>query len=153
MMYTYNERKEVVRMTKTIKKDGSVKYEGAHRTIITGSELTIDTPDYVVWESTHELYPFIFTSDSDWTVNVCAYMPSGYQIVGDSCAQVFVAGQTKALEFRVVETGSPEPNLKATIKASHKGKTQTLNVDVPGKRLAKGKCNFFCRLVNLLTGK
>ncbi|MBI4628441.1 MAG: tandem-95 repeat protein [Candidatus Rokubacteria bacterium] len=105
-------------------------FRGGSKTVMTGSVLEMIAPDSAIWEGTSSIYPFIFTSDSNWTVDVCAQVPAGYSIVGvydesgnlissTNCAQTFVAGQTKIMAFEVVETSSPEPSLDAelTIKA------------------------------------
>jgi len=136
---------------KTLKKDGSIQFTGGSKLVITGSYLEIIHPEAAIWESSSYVYPFIFTSDSDWSVDVCAQIPSGYKIVGvydelgnllssSECAQTFVAGQTKVVAFDVLETGSPEPNFKATLKVKGpKGKVHALDLNIPGKRVAKGK--------------
>ncbi|MFC1696699.1 right-handed parallel beta-helix repeat-containing protein [Nanoarchaeota archaeon] len=72
---------------------------------VKGSYLEIIQPDYVIWSGTEELYPFIFISDSDWTVDVCLEVPEGYEPI-EGCLETFVAGETKVLQFRVVEVGS-----------------------------------------------
>ncbi len=86
---------------------------------ITGSYLEILQPDYIIWSGTEELYPFIFTSDADWTVDVCLYVPEGYRPV-DQCLQTFVTGETKVLQFRVVEVGSVPGDTDITFDLSHK---------------------------------
>jgi hypothetical protein len=110
------------------------EYRGGSKMVVTGSILEIITPESAVWEGTGSIYPFIFTSDSNWSVDVCASVPTGYEIVGvydangnlvesSECAQTFVSGETKAVAFEVVETGSPEPSLDATLTmTSPKGK-------------------------------
>jgi len=107
-------------------------------------------PDFAVWEdiAAGYVYPFIFTSDSDWTVDVCAQISTGYRIVGvydengnlvsdARCSQAFVSGETKALAFEVVETGSPEPRLNARLRLRHHGRVNVLDLDVPGIRIAQ----------------
>lgn len=137
-------------VVKVIKKDGSVQLSGGSKTVVTGSYLEVVHPDFAVWEDAAAgyVYPFIFTSDSAWTVDVCAYVPTGYAIVGvydengnlisDSrCTQTFVAGETKVVAYEVVEVGSPEPRLDARLKVKHQGKVTTLDLSVPGIRKAK----------------
>jgi len=132
---------------KTLKKDGSVQFTGGSKVVVTGSFLEIVYPNNVVWETTSFVYPFIFTSDSDWSVDICAQIPTGYKIVGvydeygnlittSSCAQTFVAGQTKVVAFDVLETGSPEPTLTARFKLTHNGKTTPLTLETKGIRMA-----------------
>ena len=122
---------------KVIKKDGSVEYRAAQQAIITGSKLEIIYPDFTVWDGGTELYPFIFTSDDNWTVDVCLQVPTGYKVSGGSCDQVFVKDETKTLFFEAIETSSPEPNFKLTIKAKHDGETTKLTKKLAGKRITK----------------
>jgi hypothetical protein len=101
---------------------------------ITESVLEITYPESVQWDGTEFLYPFIFASDSDWQVDVCASVPQGYRIVGSPCVQLFVANETKVIFFDVIDVGSPEPHLQVRGNVRHKGKTQPLSLNVPGLR-------------------
>ena len=101
---------------------------------ITGSVLEITYPEFVEWDGTEFLYPFIFTSDSDWQVDVCGTVPQGYRIVGSPCLQLFLANETKVIFFDVRETGSPEPHLRVHGSVRHRGRAQPLDLDVPGRR-------------------
>ncbi len=78
-----------------------------NKTVVTGSYLEIVGLEYAIWDEgiANYVYPFIFTSDSDWTLDVCAEVPVGYQIVGvfdengelisnSRCAQTIVANET-----------------------------------------------------------
>jgi hypothetical protein len=104
-----------------------------------GSLLEITYPDSVVWDGTAFSYPFIFTSDSDWEVDICGDVPQGYRIVSDKCVQLFVANETKVIFFDVIDFQSPEPNLKLHGHVKHNGKTKQFDADVPGLRKAKGR--------------
>jgi hypothetical protein len=116
-------------------KDGVFKeYRGGRMTVVEGSVLEVIEPESAVWDGNSSIYPFIFTSDSNWSVDVCAKVPAGYRIVGvydtngnltqsSECVQAFVNGETKTMAFEVLETGSPEPSLNATLSLkSPKGK-------------------------------
>jgi hypothetical protein len=117
------------------------EYRGGSKIVVTGSILEVIAPDSSVWEGTSSIYPFVFTSDSNWSVDVCASVPSGYNIVGvydengnlvpsSNCVQTFVSGQTITVAFEVVETGSPEPSLTSTLTmTSPKGKKVGLTVE------------------------
>ncbi|MEK7106129.1 MAG: hypothetical protein AAB895_02110, partial [Patescibacteria group bacterium] len=84
-----------------------------------------------------------------WTVDVCAEVPEGYNIVGvydengdlvsqADCVQTFVAGQTKVIAFEVIETGSPEPTLSVNLKAAHgKKAVKELKLESKGVRKAQ----------------
>ncbi len=129
----------------TVKTDGTLNIASARQQKITGSLLTILYPEESVWDAERQLYPFIFTSDSAWNVDVCAEVPVGYQIVGaynengdlitdSSCTQTFVTGETKVVAFEVVDIGSPEPVLGALLTVEHEGKVTEVDVEVPGVR-------------------
>ncbi|MFC1600018.1 right-handed parallel beta-helix repeat-containing protein [Patescibacteria group bacterium] len=72
-----------------------------------GSNLWVFEPLEVIWEGTTEIYPFVFESDSDWTVDVCVSVPEGYEIVApEACVQTFVANEIKNIDFVVQEVGT-----------------------------------------------
>ena len=109
-------------------------YRGGSKMVVTGSILEMIVPESAIWEGTQSVYPFIFTSDSAWTVDICAQVLPGYSIVGvydangnliasTTCVQTIVANETKIVAFEVKEVGSPEPKLSATLTLkSPKGK-------------------------------
>ncbi len=140
---TYNLGFEITPATATnyvensyFSRDSKGNYHGARKQTITGSILEILSPDYSLWMGNQEVYPFILISDSDWTVDVCLDAPSGYKVVnGEPCTQVIMANEMKVIEFTVADVGSPEPNMKARIKAVHKGKTTNLKQDLKGFRV------------------
>ncbi len=129
-----------LRLVKIIGKYGSVKYEAGNRQIIIGSELNVISADYVVWENNQELYPFILTSDSNWTVDVCINAPAGYIIAGimdidgnilstTECMQTFVEGESKVILFELAATGTTTsaasaPDVTATITGTPEGEAQ-----------------------------
>ena len=132
---------------KVIKKDLTVQLGKGSKRVVTGSYLEIVHPEDTVWESSTSgyVYPFIFTSDSTWSVDVCAQVPVGYAIVGvydaagnlvstTDCVQTLVAGETKVAAFDVVEVGSPKPTLDAILTVRHEGKVTEVEIEVPGVR-------------------
>jgi len=129
-----------------------VQYADAGKMVYTGSYLEIVYPTFTLWDEgqTKYVYPFVMKSDSDWSLDVCAAVPQGYQIVGvydidgalmasAACVQAMVAGETKVVAFEVVDLQSPPPHLKAKLKIKHKGKTYNDELDIPGKRKGKDK--------------
>ncbi|MBI3327244.1 MAG: hypothetical protein HYZ81_11155 [Nitrospinae bacterium] len=117
---------------------------------IRGSRIRRRPARFTIWEEglTRDVYPFILTGDSDGTVDVCAAVPVGYQIVGiydadgklaasSQCAQAGVAGDTKIVAFSVEDLQSPPPHLNAKLTIRHKGKKLNDQVDVPGHRQGK----------------
>ena len=126
-----------------IKNPSGVNAAGSRQ--VSGSVLEIVYPEAAAWDvgTSSYVYPYIFTSDSQWTVDVCVQIPSGYTIkgyydnnwnfvAGGSCTQAFVAGEAKVIAFDVAQTGSPkEFDVVGKIKAKHNGKTQNVDVRTP----------------------
>lgn len=116
-------------------KPASIQLLPADDTLLTGSLLTITFPDVALWEEgvNNYVYPYIFASDSEWTVNVCLSVPTGYSIAGvydangnfvgtTNCSQTFVAGETKVMAFVVEKVGSPPKfKVEASLNAKRKG--------------------------------
>jgi hypothetical protein len=146
---------------KTYAKGGAITYNPGEKTVVLGSTLEIIRPQYTIWENTRELYPFIFTSDSEWTIDVCMYMPQGYsiasvidsdgnEILGVNCTQAFIENETKTLLFTLVETGSPEPDVSAELTLTNPhGVASVVSLDIPGKRI---QAPFDMMLAALLIG-
>jgi hypothetical protein len=110
----------------------------------TGSELWVYQPDYIIWDGTEEYYPFVFESDSDWTVDVCVTAPEGYEPEdGVDCLQSFVQGEVKSILFHLVEVGSVPGKTKVKMKLKSpegKVKYQWSEVGIKmSKNLAKKK--------------
>ena len=119
--------------------------------MLRGSYLATISPEYDVWEDVAAgyVYPFIFISDSNWTVDLCAQVLPGYRIVGvydvngdlvsnAHCVHTLVTGETKVLAFEVIDVGSPEPRLTATLRArSPHGQLTEIILSVPGIRVAE----------------
>lgn len=134
-----------LRIIKLIRRNGSVKFVGGFKTIVTGSQLDVYHPEYTIWEGDQELYPFMYTSEEDWDVNVCMYVPEGYNLVGvlddnenvvstSDCVNAFVAGESKVFLFEVADVGSPEPEMAFKLKTKHKGKVRKIKIKTSGIR-------------------
>jgi len=133
------------------KKDGLIQYSGGKKTVVTGSILEVVYPDTALWEDgvNSYVYPYIFTSDSDWVANLCMYLPEGYEVAGiydeasnlvttDSCTQTFVSGETKIAAFEVIDVGSPKKfNVDVLLDTKHNGKTKKLTLSTESKILEK----------------
>jgi hypothetical protein len=122
--------KKLFQILKVFRKGVFLEFRGGKKILVTGSLLEVITPESAIWEGTQSVYPFIFISDSDWTVDVCANVPEGYDIVGvydengelipsADCIQTFVTNESKTVAFEVQEIGSPEPRLDATLDIEH----------------------------------
>ncbi|GAB4448753.1 MAG: hypothetical protein Kow0031_31280 [Anaerolineae bacterium] len=138
------------RLIRVIKKNGAIRYQGGRRTVLTGSYLEIISPEYATWDEseTSYIYPYIFTADSDWAVDVCAEVPAGYEIVGvydaegnlvstAECVQTIVANETRVVAFEVQDLQSPPPHLNAEFKILHKQQLHEFQLETPGHRQGK----------------
>jgi hypothetical protein len=134
-----------LRILKQIRKSGDVKFVAGLRTIVTGSELDVYHPEYTIWEGQQELYPFVYTSDQDWEVDVCMHVPEGYRLVGvlddnedvvsaTNCVHAFVAGESKVFLFEVEDLQSPEPDVSFSLTTKHNGKVKKLKRNIGGIR-------------------
>lgn len=132
---------------KVFKKGVFQEYRGGNKMVVTGSVLEVIIPESAVWEGTQSLYPFIFASDSDWQIDVCAKVPEGYRLVGvydesgslissAQCLQTGIANETKVIAFEVEEIASPEPSFVGTLKITRKGKVTPIAVKVSDIRKA-----------------
>lgn len=107
----------------------------------TGSELLIIEPEYVEWDGTEELYPFVFESVGDWEVTTSVAPPEGF--VADSTALAEdVNAEVEAVQFKITDVGSEWVATGVLHEVRHKGKTEKIRskVDVKlSKKLAKKK--------------
>lgn len=106
-----------------------------------GSLLLITEPEYVEWDSTQELYPFVFESIGDWDITTSVAPPEGFETDFKSIdAQVI--NEMEAVQFTVTDVGSSWKETKVKYKIKHKKKTQTLESKIGikvSKKLAKEK--------------
>ncbi len=132
----------------------SLQYQGGGSKTVTGSALTIIYPTDAVWsaDAMDFLYPFYLQSDSDWSVDVCSQVPTGYAVAGDydasgtfvantSCTQTGVANEIKTIAFDVAKTGSPKEFDvigKFKVKGPH-GKVEQFDIPVHSRIKEKSK--------------
>lgn len=91
----------------------------------TGSELLIHEPEFMIWDSTQELYSFVFESIGDWGVNVSVAPPEGFVADNDSLS-TDVSNETESLQFTITDIGSRWEETGVTYKIKHKGKTEII---------------------------
>lgn len=104
-----------------IKADG--KKVAAKRTKYTGSEIEIVEPEYIIWNSTEEAYPYIMESQDSWGVEVSITPPEGYVADYDNLTET--TPEYKAVQFTVSEVGSvPDGTDVEMMLTDHKGKKQ-----------------------------
>jgi len=110
-------------------------------TLKTGSLLFIIEPEYVEWDGTAELYPFIFESVGDWSLKTSIAPPAGfvsnYQYLAER-----VNSTTEAVQFTIADLGGAWVATGVTHEIRHKGKTVTVKSKIGvklSKRLAEKK--------------
>jgi hypothetical protein len=106
-----------------------------------GSELLIIEPEYVEWDGTEELYPFIFESVGDWTVSTSVSPPEGFVSDNDSLTEE-VNSDLKAVQFTITDVGSEWVATGVTHEIKHKKKKEKIKSKVGvklTKKLAKEK--------------
>lgn len=122
-----------------VKADG--KKVPGKTTKITGSELLIIEPEYVEWDGTQELYPFIFESVGDWTVTTSVAPPEGFVADKTSLTEK-VNNELEAVQFVITDVGSKWVPTDVKYVTKHKKKTKTIKSKVGvklSKKLAKKK--------------
>lgn len=102
---------------KTTKKNGSVLY--------------IIEPEYIEWDSTEELYPFIFDSVGDWGVTVNVEPPEGFISDHDSLSAE-INSEYVALQFTLTDMGSCwYCGTGIDMEISHNGSTEHIKRNIP----------------------
>jgi hypothetical protein len=104
-------------------------------TKLTGSLLLITEPEYIAWDSSQELYPFVFETIGDWGVTVTIAPPEGF-VADYSSLSTRVIDTAAAVQFSVKDVGSRWVETGVTFTITHKKKVQTLK-DKIGIKLSK----------------
>jgi hypothetical protein len=96
---------------------------------VTGSELWIIEPEYVEWNGTQELYPFLFESVGAWTVTTSVRPPEGF-VADQSSLTTEVNTTLTAAQFTITNVGSKWVDTGVTHQLTHKGKKETVKSHV-----------------------
>ncbi|MEK7546060.1 MAG: hypothetical protein AAB554_03200 [Patescibacteria group bacterium] len=98
----------------------------------TGSLLYVIEPEYIEWNQTQELYPFVFDApDGDWGLTVTVTPPEGFTVDHDSLTTE-VNSDYKALQFTLTDIGSCwECGAAVELTIRHKGKVERLLRNIP----------------------
>ncbi len=104
-------------------------------TRVTGSELLITAPGYVLWDNTEELYPFVFESIGKWSVTTTVSPPEGF-VADHATLSTGVSTARTAVQFTIAETGSRWEETDVTYKVDYKGKSKVIMHKI-GIRLSK----------------
>ncbi|MBW1775257.1 MAG: hypothetical protein JRJ82_20580 [Deltaproteobacteria bacterium] len=100
-----------------------------------GSDLLITEPEFVLWDSEQEQYPFVFESVGDWDVITSVAPPEGFTTdYKDLDAEV--NNELEAVQFTITDVGSQWKETEVKYKIKHKGKTKTIKSKI-GVKLSK----------------
>jgi len=88
-----------------------------------GSELRVVEPEYIVWDDSVQLYPFIFETEDEFGVVATVTPPEGFVADYDSLSTV-VQNETEALQFTITEVGSDLVPTVATFEIVHNGRVE-----------------------------
>jgi hypothetical protein len=107
----------------------------------TGSELWVIEPEYVEWNNTEELYPFIFETVGDWTVTTTVEPPEGF-VADQNSLTTEVNTELKAAQFTITDVGSDWVDTQVTHDLTHKDKNNKVKKQKfkskVGVKLSKG---------------
>jgi hypothetical protein len=91
----------------------------------TGSELLVIEPEYVLWDETQQLYPFVFQSLGDWAVSTSVTPPEGFVADHDQLAEE-VTSEVEAVQFTITEIGSDLVPTETTFEVEHDGRREVI---------------------------
>lgn len=92
---------------------------------LTGSELLIVEPEYVLWDEPQQLYPFVLESVGDWGVAATVTPPEGF-VADHEFLSEEVNDEVEALQFTVTEIGSDLVPTQTEFNVTHKGRVHTV---------------------------
>jgi hypothetical protein len=107
----------------------SGKLHGGKVTRLTGSELLIIEPEYVVWDETEQLYPFVFEAVGDWDVTATVAPPEGF-LADHEELSAEVDSAIEAVQFTVTEVGSDLVPTQTSFDVLHRGRRTLVHSDV-----------------------
>lgn len=110
-----------------VRADGSKK-PGKY-TVLTGSLLLIIEPEYIVWDNTVQLYPFVFETIGDWTVTASVTPPEGF-VADHEALTADVDDELESVQFVITEVGSDLVPTETKFDIVHKGERKTVRSKV-----------------------
>jgi hypothetical protein len=94
-------------------------------TRLTGSELLIIEPEYVIWDDTVQLYPFVFETIGDWNVTTSVTPPEGF-VADYPQLSANVDNELEAVQFTITEIGSDPSPTQTLFAVTHNGQQRTV---------------------------
>jgi hypothetical protein len=101
----------------------------AKTTRLTGSELLIIEPEYVIWDNTVQPYPFVFETIGDWTVTATVAPPEGF-VADYPALTADVDNELEAVQFTIEEVGSDLVPTRTTFNIIHNGRRKEVKSSV-----------------------
>jgi len=102
---------------------------------IEGSELLIIEPEYIVWDSTEELFPLLFESAENWVISAYLETPEGY--VPDYESLSTATSGYKVIQFTVTEVGSVPDDVGVTLDLTDPHGNSIIHRSQIGTRLSE----------------
>jgi N,N-dimethylformamidase beta subunit-like protein/uncharacterized protein DUF4082/Big-like domain-containing protein len=105
-----------------------------------GTYLAIVQPDFMDWDGTVELYPFVMVAEGVWDVTTSLTPPEGF-VADTSSLSVSVADTTSAIQFTLTDVGSAWTATTVNHTIVHKGQTRLRDDRIPmfNKQRAKAR--------------
>jgi hypothetical protein len=98
-------------------------------TRLTGSELLIIEPEYVIWDDSTQVYPFVLESVGSWGVITSVAPPDGF-VADYSSLDAQVNSELEAVQFTITEEGSDLIPTRTTFQVTHGRRRHTVQSDV-----------------------
>ncbi|HEY3243812.1 MAG TPA: hypothetical protein VGM03_10715 [Phycisphaerae bacterium] len=94
-------------------------------TRLTGSELLIIEPEYVIWDDTVQLYPFVFETIGEWSVTTSVTPPEGF-VADYPQLSANMDNELEAVQFTIIEIGSDPSPTQTLFAVTHNGQQRTV---------------------------
>lgn len=101
----------------------------AKYTELSGSRLLIIEPEYIIWDNTQQLYPFVFETVGDWTVTASVAPPEGF-VANIQTLAANVSDEVESVQFVITEVGSDLVPTATAFDIVHKGKRKTVRSNI-----------------------
>ncbi|MHC4064247.1 MAG: prenyltransferase/squalene oxidase repeat-containing protein, partial [Planctomycetota bacterium] len=108
-----------------IVKNNGAKVPGK-TTRLTGSELLIIEPEFIVWDQATQDYPFVFDSTGEWGVTTGVSPPEGFESNHESLAE-YVDNELEAVQFTITEVSSDLVPTETTFEVDHDSRILTID--------------------------
>ena len=109
--------------------DANGRTKPGKTTRLTGSELLIIEPEYVLWDQTQQLYPLVFETIGEWAVATSVTPPEGFVADYNELSQA-VNNDLPAVQFTITELGSDLVPTRTTFQVQHNGRRRTMHSEV-----------------------